>query len=240
VILDDAVLIDWLNSCQWLRLLVRTSSVCKVSITEALARPVARPRRHPDRGLGVAGRSRRPEDVAPAGGVAVGCELVGVEDAHVDVFLRGVVSGAGGTVADSGAFRSIDAPGHLDVKYNYCRLHCREPERTVSMRTKEEQTSRIVRPLRGGQITIPAEFRRRLGITGDGLLRLTLVGHELLVTPIRIGDTAEGSAWFRELYEQFEPVREEAASLDEAEIDAAIRDAVDASRTENETKTQRR
>lgn len=34
--------------------------------------------------------------------------------------------------------------------------------------------TRIVRPLRRGQLTIPAEFRQRLGISEDTLLQLTL------------------------------------------------------------------
>ena len=97
-----------------------------------------------------------------------------------------------------------------------------------------EHMSRIVRPLRGGQITIPAEFRKRLGITEESVLQLTLEGRELRVKPLAIGETAEGSAWFRELYEHFAPVREEASSLGEEEIDEAIKAAVTASSSERE------
>jgi len=32
---------------------------------------------------------------------------------------------------------------------------------------KNEVTSKIIRPVRGGQITIPAEFREKLGITPE-------------------------------------------------------------------------
>ena len=95
---------------------------------------------------------------------------------------------------------------------------------------EQEPMTRIVRPLRGGQITIPAEFRKKLGITEESVLQLTLEGKELRVRPLKIGETAEGSPWFRELYEQFAPVREEASSLSEAEVDAAIEEAVKASR----------
>ena len=105
---------------------------------------------------------------------------------------------------------------------------------------EREAMSRIVRPLRGGQITIPAEFRKRLGITEDSLIQLTLEGRELRVRSLKIGETAEGSAWFKELYDHFAPVREEASALGEGEIDAAIRDAVTASRAEREAKTRRR
>ena len=37
-----------------------------------------------------------------------------------------------------------------------------------------KRMSRIVRPLRGGQITIPAEFRKELGITEESVLQVTL------------------------------------------------------------------
>ena len=95
---------------------------------------------------------------------------------------------------------------------------------------ERERMTRTVRPLRGGQITIPAEFRKRLGITEESVLQLTLEGRELRVRALKIGETAEGSAWFRELYEHFAPVRKEASSLSEEEIDAAIKEAVVASR----------
>ncbi len=97
---------------------------------------------------------------------------------------------------------------------------------------KRAPTTRIVRPLRGGQITIPAEFRKQLGITEESVLQLTLEGKELRIRAVDIDKTAEGSPWFAELYDQFAPVREEASSLNEAEIDAAINEAVEASRRE--------
>jgi hypothetical protein len=53
-----------------------------------------------------------------------------------------------------------------------------------------------------------------------------------------VGKTAEGSAWFREIYEQFAPVRAEASRLDAAEVDAAIEEAVEASRADGETGTK--
>lgn len=95
---------------------------------------------------------------------------------------------------------------------------------------ERKRLTRIVRPLRGGQITIPALFRKRLGITEDSVLQLTLEEDELRVKPFKIGETAGGSPWFRDLYRMFAPVREEASSFSEEEIDAAIDDAVAASR----------
>ena len=45
--------------------------------------------------------------------------------------------------------------------------------------TTISEKSRLVRPLRGGQITIPAEFRKQLGLDESSLLRVTLDGGEL-------------------------------------------------------------
>jgi AbrB family looped-hinge helix DNA binding protein len=84
----------------------------------------------------------------------------------------------------------------------------------------------IIRPLRRGQLTIPAEFRRRLGIGDDTLLQLTLREDKIEITPVVIRPAA-GKAWARELYALFAPVRNEAQALDEAEIDALIDEAVD-------------
>lgn len=89
---------------------------------------------------------------------------------------------------------------------------------------------RFVQPLRNGQITIPAEFRRRLGITAGTILQLTLDGRELRIRPLEARETAAGSPWFRQLYDEFAPVRDEARSFEEAEIDAAIDQAVTAVR----------
>ena len=86
--------------------------------------------------------------------------------------------------------------------------------------------SRLVRSLRSGQITIPAEFRRALGIEADSMLRLTLTEGELRIKPVRVAEQGGGSAWLRELYEQFAPVREELKEHSEREIDGAIDDAV--------------
>jgi AbrB family looped-hinge helix DNA binding protein len=86
--------------------------------------------------------------------------------------------------------------------------------------------TRIVRPLRRGQITIPAEFRRRLGIDDDTLLELTLREGRIEIVPVT-AKPAAGTAWAKELFDMFAPVRQEAPTMDEAEIDALIDDAVD-------------
>ena len=92
-------------------------------------------------------------------------------------------------------------------------------------------STRIVRPLRRGQITIPAEFRRRLGIDEDTLLQLTLHADRIEIVPV-VTTPAVGKSWAKELYEMFAPVRREAQAMDEAEIDALIDDAIEEVRAE--------
>jgi AbrB family looped-hinge helix DNA binding protein len=89
--------------------------------------------------------------------------------------------------------------------------------------------TKTVRPLRRGQITIPADFRRRLGIDDDTLLQLTLCEDRIEVVPVVT--TPAGNAWAQELYEMFAPVREDAQAMSEAEIDALIDEAMDAVRS---------
>jgi AbrB family looped-hinge helix DNA binding protein len=92
--------------------------------------------------------------------------------------------------------------------------------------TDQHQRTRIVRPLRGGQITIPAEFRKRLGITEESLLQITLDGDELRLKPARATATAAGSPWLKELYDLFAPARAAAANYSEEEVNADIDEAV--------------
>jgi len=53
---------------------------------------------------------------------------------------------------------------------------------------RKRQMSKIVRSLPKGQITIPAQFRERLGIDQDSLLNIILLEDRLEVVPIRIGE----------------------------------------------------
>jgi AbrB family looped-hinge helix DNA binding protein len=101
--------------------------------------------------------------------------------------------------------------------------------------TEQNHLTKIVRPSRSGQITIPAAFRQRLGITGGSLLQITLAQGELRIKPIRAADTVAGSPWFKDLYDYFAPARQEAAEKDysEQEIDAAIGAAVKAVRQQH-------
>ena len=88
--------------------------------------------------------------------------------------------------------------------------------------------TRLVQPLRSGQITIPAEFRKQLGITKDTVLQLSLSGNELRIKPLSVVDTVAGSPWIKDLYDMFAPVRAEARrkQYTEKDIDTAIDEAV--------------
>jgi AbrB family looped-hinge helix DNA binding protein len=91
--------------------------------------------------------------------------------------------------------------------------------------------TRIMRPLRRGQLTIPAEFRRRLGIGDDTLLQLTLHEGKIEIVPVT-ATPITGMAWARELYAMFAPIRKEAQTMDEAQVDALIDEAIDEVRSQ--------
>jgi bifunctional DNA-binding transcriptional regulator/antitoxin component of YhaV-PrlF toxin-antitoxin module len=94
----------------------------------------------------------------------------------------------------------------------------------------QEQT-RVIRPLRNGQITIPVEFRRQMQIDENTLLQIVLDGNELRIRTMKVSTkTPQGSAWARDLYEMFTPVRETVVGHSEAEVDADIDKAIAAVR----------
>ncbi|MBM4417777.1 MAG: AbrB/MazE/SpoVT family DNA-binding domain-containing protein [Chloroflexi bacterium] len=86
--------------------------------------------------------------------------------------------------------------------------------------------TRIVRQLRGGQITIPSDFRRELGIDEQSYLKITLGEGELRIAPLRVSVQPKGSGWPKELYEQFAPARQAATGHTEGEVNADIDRAV--------------
>lgn len=98
---------------------------------------------------------------------------------------------------------------------------------------KQKSMTRIIKPLRGGQITIPAEFRKELGITEESVLQVSLFGGALHIKPVRVTEIDEGSPMLKELYEYFAPARQEVREKGyiEEEIDAAIDQAVKAVRS---------
>ena len=89
---------------------------------------------------------------------------------------------------------------------------------------------KIVRSLRSGQITIPADFREKLGIDADTLLQISLMQGELRIKPVRVSEKAEGSPWLKEAYRAFADVRKQTEQYSEGEINAVIDKAVKAVR----------
>ncbi|MBI4067251.1 AbrB/MazE/SpoVT family DNA-binding domain-containing protein [Candidatus Gottesmanbacteria bacterium] len=88
----------------------------------------------------------------------------------------------------------------------------------------------LIRPLRSGQITIPAPFREKLGIDRDTFLQISLIEGELRIKPVSVTTKAQDTAWFRKLYDQFSDVRKEAQKFSEKEINQVIDKAVKAVR----------
>jgi len=85
--------------------------------------------------------------------------------------------------------------------------------------------TRIVRPLRGGQITIPREFRKALNLDKYDMLQVTLDGDELRIRPVTLAEVETGADWLYDLYLLFAPARQQAAQYAEEEVNADI-DAV--------------
>lgn len=91
--------------------------------------------------------------------------------------------------------------------------------------------TKIVRSLRNGQITIPSEFREKLGIDPDTLLQMNLIHGELRIKPLKISkEPSQGSPWLKEAYDAFADVRKHMEQYSEEEINAAIDQAVKAVR----------
>ncbi len=95
--------------------------------------------------------------------------------------------------------------------------------------------TQIIKTLRSGQITIPADFREKLGIDSDTLLQISLMQGELRIKPVRVSEKVQGSPWLKELYDYFAPVREEIKKkgYSEKEINDTIDAAVKAVRAKH-------
>lgn len=91
--------------------------------------------------------------------------------------------------------------------------------------------TRIVRSLRSGQLTIPADFREQLGIGIDTLLQISLINGELRVKPVKTIQTVAGSPWIKELYKLFAPIRQDASKHTSTQINTAIDRAIKAVRS---------
>ena len=90
--------------------------------------------------------------------------------------------------------------------------------------------TQLIKPLRNGQITIPAQFRQRLGIDTESLLQITLEGEELHIKPVKVAPKTTDGVWLKKLYDHFNKVRKEAKAYGEKEIDKSIDQAIKAVR----------
>lgn len=95
--------------------------------------------------------------------------------------------------------------------------------------------TKLVRPLRGGQITIPADFRKALGFDEAAMLRVTLADGELRISPVFAAPGLDSKTALRALYDYFAPTREEilAAGTTEEELLAEIKAALAEVRAES-------
>jgi bifunctional DNA-binding transcriptional regulator/antitoxin component of YhaV-PrlF toxin-antitoxin module len=88
-----------------------------------------------------------------------------------------------------------------------------------------DSKSKTVHVLRGGQVTIPIEFRRELGLDEASLVEFRLTNGMLTLQPVET--KPKGSEWLHDVYEAFEPVRREIREkgMTEEEVDALINEA---------------
>lgn len=97
------------------------------------------------------------------------------------------------------------------------------------MTLPKQSQRRLVRVQEKGQVTLPAEMRKSLGLKKGDLVAVTSTDDGVLIKPVEVREQ-KGSPWLRELYEYFAPVREEirARGISEeevnADIDAAVRE----------------
>lgn len=53
---------------------------------------------------------------------------------------------------------------------------------------EKDDAIRLVRPYAKGQITIPADFREKLGIDENTILQLQIKGSKIEITPLRVAE----------------------------------------------------
>jgi bifunctional DNA-binding transcriptional regulator/antitoxin component of YhaV-PrlF toxin-antitoxin module len=91
---------------------------------------------------------------------------------------------------------------------------------------ESSRSTKLVKPLRGGQITIPAEYRRRLGINEESVLEMRITEGELRVRVLQLHRSNAGSPWLRDLYAMFAPARDDI--LERGYSDDEINEMIDA------------
>ncbi|MHB8647209.1 MAG: AbrB/MazE/SpoVT family DNA-binding domain-containing protein [Thermomicrobiales bacterium] len=91
----------------------------------------------------------------------------------------------------------------------------------------EPDGQKLVRVQDKGQVTLPADVRRRTGLKKGDLVSVTATPDGVLIKPVEVRET-KGSPWLKELYDYFAPVRAEAIEkgYTEEDINAAIDGAV--------------
>lgn len=96
-----------------------------------------------------------------------------------------------------------------------------------------EPKGKTVRALRGGQMTIPIEIRRSLGIDENTLLSVFETDDggfyvkPLIIEPAHTLANASDSNWIKEVYDAFEPVRREIREkgMNQEDVDSLIDEA---------------
>lgn len=63
------------------------------------------------------------------------------------------------------------------------------------MTEQEKFMTKIVKPLSRGQITIPVEFRKKLGINKNTILNIVLKGKKIEITPAVVREVNEEELW---------------------------------------------
>ena len=86
--------------------------------------------------------------------------------------------------------------------------------------------TRLVRPLRNGQVTLPAAFRHALRLDLASMLQITLEGDSLRIRAYNPMQLETGSDWLRELYHHFRLIRRESALSDEQDVNSFIDQAI--------------
>ena len=86
--------------------------------------------------------------------------------------------------------------------------------------------TRLVRSLRSGQITLPADFRHALHLDEAMFLQVALEGDELRIHAYAPNKLETGSDWLRDLYLLFRPVRRSAADATDEDINSDIDRAI--------------
>ena len=82
--------------------------------------------------------------------------------------------------------------------------------------------TRLVRPLRNGQITLPAAFRHALDLDQAPMLQITLQDGELRIRPYHPDRLETGSTWLADLYRLYRPVRQKISASNALDLDIVI------------------